>query len=159
MQLAVDEWNGIIDIIEPMDSFHLDRFLQAQKGVYETALSEIKNGHKRTHWMWFIFPQIDGLAFSPTAKYFSIKNIDEARAYLDHPILGPRLLECVEAVINADGRSASEIFGHPDDLKLNSCTTLFACVSAQGSAFDRLLEKYFHGKRDGRTLQLLGLPG
>jgi uncharacterized protein (DUF1810 family) len=110
--------------------------------------------------MWYIFPQIDGLAFSSTAKYYAIKSIEEARAYLDHPVLGPRLRECAEAAVRVEGRSATEIFGSPDDLKLRSCATLFACVSPPGSVFARLLDKYYQGGWDGKTLQLLGIdPG
>ncbi len=139
------------------DRYGLRRFVRAQEGDYERALSEIRSGRKRTHWMWYIFPQIDGLAFSSTAKYYAIKSIAEAKAYLDHPILGPRLRECAEAAVGVEGRSASEIFGTPDDLKLRSCATLFACVSPPGSVFDRLLAKYYRGERDGRTLQLLGI--
>lgn len=139
-----------------MDSFRLDRFLQAQVGVYDVALAEIRNGRKRSHWMWFIFPQIDGLAFNATSKFYAIQNLEEARAYLDHPVLGPRLHECVEALVNVDGKSAGDIFGYPDDMKLRSCATLFARVSPPGSAFERLLEKYFQGQGDDRTLRLLG---
>src|SRR5262249_6317841 len=125
------------------DAFDLSRFVQAQKSDYDRALAEIRNGRKRTHWMWYIFPQIDGLAFSATSKHYSIKSLDEARAYLDHPVLGLRLRECAEAVVGVEGRSALEIFGSPDDLKLRSCATLFACVLPPGSVFDRLLEKYY----------------
>ena len=130
--------------------------MRAQEADYEQALSEIRSGKKRTHWMWYIFPQIDGLGFSSTAKRYAIKSIVEAKAYLDHPILGPRLLECAEAVVGVKGRSATEIFGTPDDLKLRSCATLCACVSPRDSVFDRLLAKYYRGERDGKTLQLLG---
>jgi len=140
------------------DPYDLDRFVRAQEDDYERALSEIRSGRKRSHWMWYIFPQIDGLAFSSTSKYYSIKSVEEARAYLDHPVLGPRLLECAEAAIRVEGRSAREIFGSPDDLKLRSCATLFARVSPPGSVFDRLLEKYYRGERDSKTLQLLGNP-
>jgi uncharacterized protein (DUF1810 family) len=139
------------------DPYLLNRFVLAQQEDYEQALAEIRGGKKRTHWMWYIFPQIDGLAFSSTSKYYAIKSIDEAKAYLEHPLLGPRLLECAEAVVGVEGRSAKEIFGSPDDLKLRSCATLFACVSPPGSAFDRLLEKYYRGERDQKTLQLLGI--
>ena len=107
--------------------------------------------------MWFIFPQINGLGFSSTSVYYSIKSIAEAKAYLDHPVLGPRLLECVEAVLGVKSRSAMEIFGSPDDMKLRSCATLFACMSPAGSPFDRLLESYYHGERDEKTLRLLGM--
>jgi uncharacterized protein (DUF1810 family) len=142
------------------DPHDLNRFLQAQEGDYEQALSEIKSGRKRSHWMWYIFPQHDGLAFSSTSKFYAIKSIDEARAYLDHPVLSPRLRECAEAALRVEGRSASEIFGSPDDLKLRSCATLFACVAPPDSVFHRLLEKYYGGGRDDKTLALLGInPG
>jgi uncharacterized protein (DUF1810 family) len=141
------------------DEYELGRFLQAQADDYERALLEIRDGRKRTHWMWYIFPQFDGLAFSSTSKYYSIKSVEEARAYLGHPLLGPRLLECAEAVVGVQGRSASQIFGSPDDLKLRSCATLFACVSPPGSVFDRLLKKYYRGERDTKTLRLLDIGG
>src|SRR5437879_1743189 len=107
--------------------------------------------------MWYIFPQFDGLGFSSTSKFYSIKSVEEARAYLSHPVLGPRLLKCAEAVLGVEGRTAAEIFGSPDDLKLRSCATLFASVLPPGSVFDRLIEKYFAGGRDGKTLRLLGM--
>ncbi len=139
------------------DLYDLGRFEQAQADDYERAFSEIASGRKRTHWMWYIFPQIDGLAFSSTSRRYAIKSVNEARAYLAHPILGPRLQECAEAVVRLEGRSAREIFGSPDDLKLRSCATLFACVSPPDSVFERLLKKYYQGRRDDRTLQLLGI--
>ncbi len=139
------------------DPYNLGRFLRAQEADYERALSEITSGRKRSHWMWYIFPQIDGLAFSSTSKYYSIKSVDEARDYLGHPILGPRLLKCAETVASVENRSVTEIFGSPDDLKLRSCATLFTCVSPPDSVFDRILEKYFHGHRDGKTLRLVGI--
>jgi uncharacterized protein (DUF1810 family) len=139
------------------DPYNLSRFVRAQEDDYDQALSEITSGSKRTHWMWYIFPQIDGLAFSSTSKVYAIKSVAEAKAYLDHPILGPRLLECAEAVVRVEGRSATEIFGSPDDLKLRSCATLFACVLPPGSVFDRVLGKYYGGKRDGKTLHLRGI--
>ena len=138
------------------DPYNLSRFVRAQEPDYERALSEIESGQKRSHWIWYIFPQIDGLAFSSTSNHYSIKSVGEAKAYLDHPVLGPRLLACAEAVIRVEGRSATEIFGSPDDLKLRSCATLFACVLPPGSVFDRLLGKYYQSGRDGKTLQLLG---
>lgn len=139
------------------DPHDLNRFVQAQVDDYEQALSEIKSGQKRSHWMWYIFPQLDGLGTSWTAKRFAIKSLDEAKAYLNHPILGPRLLQCAEAVVRLEGRSATAIFGYPDDLKLRSCATLFACALPPGSVFDRLLAKYYPAGRDGKTLQLLGI--
>lgn len=139
------------------DTFNLSRFLQAQEDSYEQALAEIRSGLKQTHWMWYIFPQLDGLAVSATAKHYSIKSIEEAKAYLQHPILGVRLLACAEAVMGVEGRTAKVIFGAPDDLKLRSCATLFACVAPAGSVFERLLRKYYQGERDSVTLELLGI--
>ena len=138
------------------DPHNLDRFVEAQEDDYEQALAEIKSGRKRSHWMWYIFPQFDGLGFSSISKQYAIKSRAEAEAYLAHPVLGPRLIECTEAALHVDGRSAREIFGSPDDLKLRSCATLFAHVSPTGSVFDQLLEKYYAGERDAKTLQLLG---
>lgn len=138
-------------------SAKLNRFVEAQEADYERALAEIVAGRKRTHWMWYIFPQIDGLGFSSISRRFSIKGVEEAKAYLDHPVLGPRLLKCAEAVIGVEGRSATEIFGSPDDMKLKSCATLFASVLPAGSVFDWLLAKYYAGARDEKTLQLLEL--
>src|SRR5688572_18850430 len=109
----------------PDDPHDLGRFVRAQEGTFERALAEVRGGRKRTHWMWYIFPQLDGLASSPTSKHYAIKGIEEARAYLEHPTLGPRLLECAEAAVGVEGRSAAEVFGSPDDLKLRSCATLF----------------------------------
>jgi uncharacterized protein (DUF1810 family) len=137
------------------DPYSLQRFIDAQEGVYEQALAEIHAGRKRSHWMWFIFPQIAGLGSSQTSQYFAIKDLDEARAYLDHPVLGARLIECVDALLALRSSSASAIFGHPDDLKLKSSATLFAQASQPGSPFERLLERYFSGERDEVTLALL----
>ncbi len=133
------------------DPFDLNRFVEAQEVDFASALAEIKTGRKRTHWMWYIFPQIDGLGFSSTAKRYAIKNTDEARAYLSHQVLGRRLLECAEAALAVNGRTAFEIFGSPDDLKLRSSATLFAFVSPPGSVFARIIEKYYHGARDDKT--------
>jgi uncharacterized protein (DUF1810 family) len=142
------------------DPYDLSRFLRAQEGDYERALAEIRSGRKRTHWMWYVFPQFAGLGFSPTSQHYAIQSVEEAKAYLEHPVLGPRLRECAEAVLGVEGRSAAAIFGSPDDLKLRSCATLFASVSPRGSVFDRLLEKYHGGERDDKTLRLLGIsPG
>lgn len=137
------------------DLFDLKRFLIAQEGVYERALAELKAGEKRTHWMWYIFPQIDGLGYSPTAKRYSVKSMEEARQYLAHPVLGERLLECTKAVIALKYGSASEIFGYPDDLKFKSSMTLFEKIAGAGSVFSAALDKYCHGKRDETTLRLL----
>ena len=137
------------------DPHNLNRFVAAQAQDYATALSELKSGRKRTHWMWYVFPQIAGLGASSNATYYAISGLEEAGAYLRHPVLGPRLLECAEAVINIEGRSAKEIFGTPDDRKLRSSATLFASVSAPDSVFHRVLSKYFGGAVDRRTLELL----
>jgi uncharacterized protein (DUF1810 family) len=139
------------------DPHDLDRFVQAQRDSYARALAEIRAGWKRTHWMWFIFPQLDGLGSSPTAKKYAIRNLDEARAYLQHEVLGPRLVECAEAALAVPGGSARDIFGSPDDWKLRSSATLFALVSPPGSVFERLLGKYFRGEQDPKTLALLGI--
>ncbi|MGH7172769.1 MAG: DUF1810 family protein [Gemmataceae bacterium] len=141
------------------DPHDLHRFVQAQAqaSVYDRALAEIRNGDKRTHWMWYIFPQHEGLGVSPTAKYYGIKSIEEARAYLAHPVLGPRLRECAEAAGGVEGRSARAIFGSTDEKKLKSCATLFACVSPAGSVFHQLLDKYYQSERDSKTLRLLGI--
>ena len=137
------------------DPFDLKRFLDAQQEIYPIALQEIRAGRKQSHWMWFIFPQIDGLGSSPTARHYAIKSKDEAEAYLRHPVLGTRLLECAEAVLRISGHSVREIFGSPDDLKLRSSATLFAAVAPAGSAFERVLERYFGGQPDQRTLDRL----
>lgn len=139
------------------DPHNFSRFVQAQEEDYEQALAEIRSGRKRSHWMWYIFPQFAGLGFSAMSQRYAIKSRAEAEAYLRHPVLGPRLVGCTEAALGVEGRSAVEIFGSPDDLKLKSCATLFARVAPQGSVFDRLLAKYFQGERDGQTLRLLGI--
>lgn len=139
------------------ESYDLSRFVEAQTGVYEQALSEIRSGRKQSHWIWYIFPQLEGLGFSSTSRRYAIKSLAEARAYLNHPILGPRLLACSEAAASVEGRSAHAVFGSPDDMKLRSCATLFAQVAPAGSVFDRVLDKYFNGQRDDKTLQLLGI--
>ena len=129
--------------------------LEPDKTCNADVLAELRSGRKRTHWMWYIFPQIDGLGYSPTSKHYAIKSKEEAHQYLSHPILGRRLLECAEMVLTIKGRSASEIFGSPDDLKLKSSMTLFASVTNPESVFTRVLDKYFHGQRDSKTLNLL----
>lgn len=144
------------DSADAPDPFDLKRFVTAQEGVYRRALSELTSGRKSSHWMWFIFPQVEGLGHSPTSIHYSIKSLTEARRYLAHPLLGARLRECSEALLALEGRTASEIFGYPDDMKLMSSMTLFAAVADEpASVFSRVLERYFHGERDMRTLQLL----
>ena len=137
------------------DPYDLNRFLRAQEGVYDRALAELKSGQKRTHWMWYIFPQIEGLGHSPTAMHYAIKSLEEAGQYLNHPVLGKRLLECTEAVVAIKGRSLSEIFGYPDDLKFKSSMTLFEKIAGLDSVFSFALDKYYSGERDATTLRLL----
>lgn len=136
------------------DPFDLNRFVIAQEPAYASALAELRAGRKQSHWMWFVFPQFSGLGFSVTSQHFAIESIEEAEAYLQHPVLGPRLAECCEALLALKGHSASDIFGWPDDLKLQSCLTLFDHVSQADSVFHKLLAKYFKGLRDERTLEL-----
>lgn len=138
------------------DPYHLQRFLEAQHSVYYQALNELQQGERRTLWMWFIFPQLAGLGSSATSRYFGISGREEALAYLQHPVLGPRLRECAQAVLAVSGRSAEQIFGYPDVLKLRSCMTLFAAVAEPGSVFAQVLEKYYDGQPDPRTVELLG---
>lgn len=139
----------------PDDHFELSRFVEAQEDTHQAALTEIRQGRKRSHWMWFIYPQLRGLGQSAMAQRYGIGGADEAQAYLSHPILGPRLIAMCEAALSVEGRSATEIFGTPDDLKLRSSATLFAQVSEPGSVFHQILEKYYDGQPDQRTLQLL----
>ena len=138
------------------DPYDLARFVRAQEAVYDQAMSEIRSGRKRSHWMWYIFPQFDGLGFSSTTRHYAIKSVAEAEAYLRHPVLGPRLLESFQAALAVEGRSAVDVFGSPDDMKLQSCATLFAGVSPTGSVFERLLDRYFGGELDDKTLRLVG---
>jgi len=137
------------------DPYDLGRFMEAQEDAYDEALAELRGARKYSHWMWFIFPQFDGLGFSDMSRRYAIKSLAEARAYLNHPVLGPRLVECAEAAVAIPRRSAAEVFGCPDDLKLRSCATLFASISPPGSVFERLLDRYFQGQRDEQTLRLL----
>lgn len=138
------------------DPHDLNRFVAAQRDAYDQALAELRAGRKRSHWMWYIFPQIAGLGFSALSRRYAIRDRAEAEAYLRHPLLGSRLRECAEAVLAIEGRSAREILGAPDDSKLRSCATLFAGVSAPGSVFHRLLDRYFDGQPDPRTACRLG---
>ena len=134
----------------------LSRFLKAQEQDYEQALREIRSGRKRSHWMWYIFPQIQGLGFSPTAQYYAIRDLQEARDYLAHPVLGTRLKEISSALLDLNGLSACEIFGYPDDLKLRSSMTLFRMADLNEPVFLEVLEKYYDGKPDARTVELAG---
>ncbi len=137
------------------DNNQLIRFLEAQNQVYLKALSEIKKGKKNTHWMWYIFPQMKGLGSSETTQYFGIKDLKEATAYLQHPILGKHLIEIATEVLNLNGKTVTEILGTPDDLKLFSCMTLFATVENTNPVFAKVLDKYFNGLQDEGTLLLL----
>ena len=143
-------------ITQPSDPYDLDRFLDAQRDDYDRALSEIRAGRKRSHWMWYVFPQIEGLGSSAMSRRFAIRSLAEAKAYASHPVLGARLVECAGAVLGVEGRSASDIFGFPDDMKLRSCATLFSRVSPAGSVFERILDRYFDGRPDAETLRRLG---
>ena len=142
----------------PADANHdphdLQRFVDAQRDIHQQALSEIRGGGKQSHWMWFVFPQCQGLGFSGTSRRFAIGGIAEARAYLAHPVLGPRLVECFEAVL-ASERSARDLFGYPDDMKLQSCATLFAAAAPEQAVFQRVLAEKYAGQRDERTLEFL----
>ena len=137
------------------DSYNLERFVIAQDSIFKRVLSELQAGTKMGHWMWFIFPQIRGLGRSPTSIEYAISSRDEAEAYLQHPVLGPRLKECTQLVLNVNGRSATDIFGTPDDIKFRSSMTLFAQVSRDDDIFHRALQKYFAGVPDRLTLDLL----
>jgi uncharacterized protein (DUF1810 family) len=140
------------------DRFDLERFVKAQDGVCHVALSELRAGRKRSHWMWFVFPQLAGLGSSPMAQAFAIGSLQEARAYLAHPVLGRRLVECVQAVNAVRERSAGDIFGYPDELKFRSSLTLFllAAASEAKAPFQKALDKYFNGQGDALTLSKLG---
>jgi len=140
-----------------VDTHDLARFLDAQADAYAQALRELRAGQKRSHWMWFVFPQFDGLGASATSRRYAIKSLEEAREYLRHPVLGRRIAECTEAVNRLHGRSARQIFGPPDDMKFCSSMTLFELASAPNSEFASALDKYFSGKRDARTRELVRL--
>ena len=135
--------------------YNLDRFLEAQETSYSTALSEIKNGRKQSHWIWYIYPQIAGLGFSEYSKFYAICGLTEASQYLEHPVLGSRLIEISKELLKIEGKSANQIFGSPDDLKVKSCMTLFSAVKNADPVFESVLEKYFDGMKDSKTLQRL----
>jgi len=138
-----------------LDPFNLQRFLQAQEPVFDRVQNELNNGHKRSHWMWFIFPQFAGLGGSEMSRRFAIRSREEALAYLEHPLLGARLRTCTQEVLNIRERSVAGIFGHPDDLKFHSSMTLFAQVAVDDSLFQQALNQYFHGILDDWTLSLM----
>ena len=137
------------------DAYNLLRFLDAQEPTYHTVLAELRAGRKSSHWIWFIFPQIAGLGHSAMAQQFAIGSLDEAKAYLQHPALGPRLRECTQLVLNVEGRSAEEIFGYPDNLKFRSCITLFLTAATDNAIFKDALLKYFDGQPDQLTINIL----
>ena len=133
----------------------LNRFVRAQETSYDRALAEVRDGCKRSHWMWYIFPQIQGLGFSSTAQYYAIRDLQEAKDYLAHPVLGPRLREISSALLSLEGLSAHQIFGFPDDLKLRSCMTLFRLADLEDSLFEQVLEKYYDGIPDSKTVDIV----
>lgn len=132
----------------------LQRFIDAQEGIFDIALQEIKDGRKRSHWMWFVFPQLKGLGRSSTSMYYGLDDADEARNYLNHHILGKRLREISNTLIELPISNAHEIFGSPDDMKLRSCMTLFDAIEPN-SVFQEVLDKFFYGRKDNRTLSIL----
>jgi len=134
---------------------NLNRFIDAQERDYQTALTEIRNGRKKSHWMWYIFPQVQGLGFSETSRFYAIKDLDEAEAFLQHPILGSRLIAICNALLGLQSNNANQIFGSPDDVKLKSCMTLFAALSNSDPVFGLVLDKFFNGRKDQKTLQLI----
>ena len=138
-----------------MKDNNLNRFLDAQQTDYQTALSEIKNGKKRSHWMWYIFPQIQGLGFSETSKYYAIKDAAEAEEFLNNPVLGSRLIEICSELLKLKSNDAYSVFGSPDDMKLKSCMTLFAALRPANLVFQQVLDKFFNGAKDDKTLGLL----
>ena len=134
---------------------HLEKFHKAQEKDYKTALREIQNGRKDSHWMWYIFPQLKGLGRSGMADYYGISNINEAKQYLADPVLGPRLLEISSALLEIDTNDAEKVMGYPDHLKLKSCMTLFAAADPHNEIFQKVLQKYYNGEKDQKTLWLL----
>ncbi len=136
-------------------AYNLHRFRDAQEQVYDTVLAELRAGRKSSHWIWFIFPQIAGLGHSSMAQHFAITSLDEAKSYLQHPVLGQRLRECTQLVLNVEGRTIDEIFPYPDNLKFWSCMTLFLTAATDNAIFKDALLKYFDGKPDEKTLDIL----
>jgi uncharacterized protein (DUF1810 family) len=137
------------------DPFRLQRFVEAQDPVYERVTRELRAGRKSTHWMWFVFPQLRGLGWSPTAHVYGIDSVAEARAYLRHPVLGPRLAHCVQLLLDNEGRTAEQIFGFPDCVKFRSCLTLFAAAAQDAQVFTDALVRFYGGERDPLTLERL----
>ncbi len=141
-----------------LDPFDLGRFVSAQDGVYAAVLEELRGGQKRTHWMWFIFPQLRGLSRSSMGQKYALASREEAQAYAAHPVLGSRLRECTQLVLEIEGRGIEAVFGPPDDLKFRSCMTLFLHATDDHGLFEAALGKYFDGMPDTRTLELLARP-
>jgi len=137
------------------DPHNLRRFVEAQEGIYSSVVRELERGHKNGHWIWYIFPQISGLGRSETSRRYAISSLEEARAYLEHPTLGPRLRECTQRVMDIEGRTAEEIFGQTDAMKLRSCMTLFSQATQDNEVFVDALAKYFGGSVDPLTMQAL----
>jgi uncharacterized protein (DUF1810 family) len=141
------------------DRFDLGRFVAAQDGVYPRALTELREGRKRSHWMWFVFPQVAGLGSSPTARRYAVSGLDEARAYLAHPVLGPRLRECCEALLSLRATDPENVLGGIDALKLRSSMTLFARADPEEPLFTRVLERFYEGRSDAATERIVGSSG
>jgi len=137
-------------------AYNLERFVSAQENDYETALSEIENGRKRSHWMWYIFPQIQGLGFSDKSRYYALKDLHEAEAFLTHEVLGSRLIRITNQLLQLEEDDANRIFGSPDDLKLKSSMTLFSSLDGADPIFQSVLDKFFKGSRDEKTLKIIG---
>ena len=140
-----------------MEAHNLERFIQAQKPVFQTALAELKAGKKQSHWMWYIFPQIQGLGFTETSRFYAIKDRNEAQEYLKHRVLGPRLVMLASELLQLGTSDAYQVFGSPDELKLHSSMTLFAELEDTDPVFEQVLRKYFGGRKDNRTLKILAL--
>ena len=139
------------------DERGLDKYVSAQARDYDDALREIRSGRKRTHWIWYIFPQLDGLGYSPTAQYYGIRDLEQAKDYMAHPVLGPRLVEISEALLALPSSDPGAVMGYPDDLKLCSSMTLFELAAPDQPVFGKVLDKFYGGRRDPLTLRLLGL--
>jgi uncharacterized protein (DUF1810 family) len=140
-----------------MADSEFQHFVEAQRAVYDQVVAELSQGQKRSHWMWFIFPQIQGLGHSEMAQRFALDSVAQARRYANHPVLGTRLRQCTQLVVQVEGRKVSEIFGYPDDLKFHSSTTLFELAAPEENLFRKVNVKFFGGRQDAKTLEILGL--
>ena len=145
----------ILHVYDMNETKSLSRFLKAQDNTYDDALKEIKNGRKRSHWMWYVFPQIRGLGFTDTSKYYAIRDLKEAQEYLEHPVLGSRLIEISNALLELKTRDALAVFGSPDEMKLKSSMTLFSLVPEADPIFNEIINAFFAGEKDESTLQLV----